>query len=575
MKLRNILKISACASLLLVGCDDMFEPNIENNKDFNYMLSDPKYIQGLLMQAYSQFNDDRNYYSNRIHEDFATSDFYTCQNDASENDWVKMGRGTWSDTQNPLDKWSTARNAIQYINIFLETVDKEQWAADEEANTKFKQRLTGEAYALRGIVNYFFLRAHCGPVQGKLMGIPIVTASEDVNSDFNIPREDFQTCLTQIFNDLDEAIKLLPAEYEGDDRVNGKLMRGLISGNIAKAVKSQVALMAASPLYQGANDMTWEKAAQLCADALNGHTTIVPGGNTWYTNAAEIENIKEGSTPPEVLWRGDRLKQRGFEEDCFPPTLYGKGQNNPTQNLVDAFPAANGFPITDARSKYDPQNPYINRDPRLDLYIIHDGSTFKGAVINTCSNGDTDDGFGKGSGKGTGTGYYLKKFLREDVSADPNNQIDQFHYKARIRYTELFLNYAEAQFEASGNAMSAGPLGVSPYEIIKQIRERAGITDLTYLDECAQDPAKFRALLHNERRIELMGENFRFWDLRRWNEPISETVNYINITATGSTRKYEVRQLSNQLRLANYMYYGPIPNDVVIKWSNTDQNDNW
>ncbi len=568
MKLRNILKISACASLLLVGCDDMFEPNIENNKDFNYMLSDPKYIQGLLMQAYAQFNDDRNYYSNRIHEDLATSDFST--SNTSDDQWYQMGRGFWTSINNPVDKWGTARSAIQYINLFLETVDDETWAADEEANAKFKQRLKGEAYALRGIHNYFFLRAHCGPVQGKLMGIPIVTESENVNSDFNIPREDFQTCLNQIFSDFDEALKLLPAEYDGDDRVYGKLMRGLISGNIVKAIKSQVALMAASPLYQGASDMTWEKAAQLCAEALNGRTSIVPNGNTWYTNKLEIENISEGSTPDEILWRGDRLKQRGLEEDCFPPSLYGKGRYNPTQNLVDAFPAANGFPITDSRSNYDPNKPYDNRDPRLDLYIIHDGSTFKETVINTHYNGPTVDGIGVEE-ESTKTGYYLKKFLREDVSANPSATMDQFHYKARIRYTELFLNYAEAQFEASGNAMTAGPLGVSPYDIIKAIRERGGITDVTYLDECAADPAKMRELIHNERRIELMGENFRFWDVRRWKDNLNETVNYMHITPAG---EYTVRTLP-ALKFGNHMYYGPIPNDIIVKWSNTLQNDNW
>ena len=47
------------------------------------------------------------------------------------------------------------------------------------------------------------------------------------------------------------------------------------------------------------------------------------------------------------------------------PSLYGKGRVNPTQNLVDAFPMANGYPINDVHSAYDPANPYANRDPRL------------------------------------------------------------------------------------------------------------------------------------------------------------------------------------------------------------------
>lgn len=34
---------------------------------------------------------------------------------------------------------------------------------------------------------------------------------------------------------------------------------------------------------------------------------------------------------------------------------------------------ANGYPITDA-PEYDEQNPYANRDPRLALYIVVNGT---------------------------------------------------------------------------------------------------------------------------------------------------------------------------------------------------------
>lgn len=64
-----------------------------------------------------------------------------------------------------------------------------------------------------------------------------------------------------------------------------------------------------------------------------------------------------------------------LEQAQFPPSLYGSGQINPTQNLVDAFPMANGYPISDAASGYDSQNPYTNRDPRLNLYIVVNGTT--------------------------------------------------------------------------------------------------------------------------------------------------------------------------------------------------------
>ena len=50
----------------------------------------------------------------------------------------------------------------------------------------------------------------------------------------------------------------------------------------------------------------------------------------------------------------------------------------------------------------------------------------------------------------TRTGYYLKKLLREDVNANPSSASVQKHYPVHIRYTEIFLIYAEAANEAYG-----------------------------------------------------------------------------------------------------------------------------
>lgn len=569
MRLNNVLKISALASLALVGCDDMFEPNIENIRNIEVMSQEPVNFYGLLMNAYSKFNDGNTFYSDRVHEDFSTSDFYS--NDESSY-WLLMGRGSWRANNNPVDKWGDVRTSIQYINLFLRDIDNVTWSKDEARNEEFKKRLSGEAYALRGIHNYFFLRAHAGYVEGKLMGVPILTEPEDVNSDFNVSREDFQTCIDQIMSDFNKAIELLPAEYKGTDIVYGETRNGLLNGTIVKALKSEVALMAASPLYSGANNITWQDAANLAADVLAGHS-IVPNGNTWYTNYDEIDALKQGQLPAEVLWRGDVQTNKSFETASYPPTLYGNGDYNPTQNLVDAFPMANGYPITDANSNYDPANPYANRDPRLDLYIIHDGTEFRGTVINTCSNSETTDGLNREQLKSTKTGYYLKKFLNEDCNVDPSAKGELKHYKARIRYTELFLNYAEAQNEAAGPT-SGGNLGMSPYEIVKAIRERGGIKNDQYLESIKGDKDKMRELIHNERRIELMGENFRFWDLRRWNDEINESVYGMNITASGTKRTYNKFKIDD-LRFQSYMKFGPIPELEVLKWSNLKQNEGW
>ena len=578
MKVNNILTISAVAALSLTGCDDMFEPGIEQHPDFEQQIvSNPSYFYGLLMTPYSKLNDQNTFISNRIHEDLATSDFYTNQ---LTDSWLLMGRGGWTAKNNPVDKWKDVRESMQYINIFLENMDRVTWSKNEENNAKFKKRLTGEAYALRGLMNYFFLRAHAGYVEGEsqMMGVPILTASEDVNSDFNLPRATFKETLNQIMSDFDVAIENLPAVYTGDDLVYGQGRNGLINGTIVKALKAEAALMAASPLYASESGITWQQAADYVAEILQGHQ-IVPDGNTWYAHTEEINAFNNGSLPPEAIWRGDRTGEDdvAFEKDCYPPSLYGSGRCTPTQNLVDAFPMANGYPINEAGSGYNAQNPYANRDPRLDLYIIHHGSTFKGTTINVSPDDNTNKD-GLNMTNATYTGYYLKKFMNEevDVSSAAGKANGRRHYKARIRYTELFLNYAEAQFEATKDFNSAGKLGMSPYEIIKAIRQRGGITNDTYLEKLKTSgtEAQIRALIHNERRIELMGENFRFWDLRRWNDPVNDPLNEPIKRMNVSNGKYNVETI-DELRYEDYMYYGPMPENEVLKWSNLKQNKGW
>ena len=127
---------------------------------------------------------------------------------------------------------------------------------------------------------------------------------------------------------------------------------------------------------------------------MGGPAGLSATGGTYYTNEGEISAIKEGSNPAEIIWRENLSKEVNSDEsNNYPPSLNGKGRINPTQNLVDAFPAANGYPISDARSEYDAANPYANRDPRLAQYIIYNGATEgpSSKTIYTGSQEGTDD----------------------------------------------------------------------------------------------------------------------------------------------------------------------------------------
>lgn len=83
---------------------------------------------------------------------------------------------------------------------------------------------------------------------------------------------------------------------------------------------------------------------------IGGVAGLDPTGNTWYMNTSDLDNLGSGEVPAEILWRGNKSNGTAdwdigiqLEKNNFPPTLYGSGRINPTQNLVDAFPMANGL----------------------------------------------------------------------------------------------------------------------------------------------------------------------------------------------------------------------------------------
>ncbi|MCW3788998.1 RagB/SusD family nutrient uptake outer membrane protein [Plebeiibacterium sediminum] len=591
--MKNIFKLLVLM-LVLASCDDMLDPALENIRDIDAMYKEPTFATGVLANAYILLP-----YSSGPNNEVATDNAVT--NDISDN-YLEMATGSWSADDNPLSQWDNRQNAIQYINLFLERTDGVVWSQKELVNTMFNDRYKGEAYALRALNMYYLLLAHGGWTEdGRLLGTTIRTESESVESDLNKPRDTFQDCIDQIFADLDMAISLLPLDYgdiadseipskyaslgvtnAGDyNRANGNSAKGRVSGRIAQAIKAQVALLAASPAYQNGTNVTYEDAANHAATVLNhigGPSGLDMTGGTWYTND-DIDNLGAGVTPAEVLWRGNMSLNNDLESDNFPPSLYGSGRINPTQNLVDAFPMLNGYPISDVNSNFDAANPYENRDPRLQQYVVVNEST-QGpldAVVITGTYSDNSDGINKDNGYSTRTGYYLRKLLRSDCNPNPSVNNRQNHYTARIRYTEIFLDYAEAANEAWGPTGTGGN-AYSAYDIIKAIRERAGIdAEDAYLQSVVGDKALMRELIRNERRIELCFENHRFWDLRRWNvslDKLNETATGVQISKVDGAFTFTPIDVEDR-DYKEYMYHGPIPYNETLKWSALEQNAGW
>ena len=583
MKIRNII-FYLFGILALCSCNDMFEPAARNNRQLEDFTEESKYAHGLLMYAYGRLP-----YITTTQTDVATDDAVT--NEKNNNyRTIASTAGAWASDNDPLSQWNSCKDGIQYVNLFLTIVDKVKWAPSAASKQQmFIDRLTGEAYGLRALLYYYLLMAHGGYANdGVLYGVPLLTTPEDGSSDFNQPRATFAACVQQCFQDCDKAMELLPGDYadisseseipskylelganaSGYNLVFGDKARGLLSGKIAETIKAQVALLAASPAFREQSGVTSADAAALCANVLKrigGMDGFDKTGNKdWFMSSYKT-----------------------MIGELFPPSLYGNARVNPSQNLVDAFPMRSGLPITDPKSGYDPQNPYANRDPRLNDDIIYNESNYRRKVIITGSYGDTEDSREK-TDKSTRTGYYLKKLLRDDVSPSASgSELKQKHIYPRIRYTEIFLAYAEAANDAWGPKADPTGVGFTAYDVIKAIRERAGLATNeiglplsegdVYLEECAGDQTKMRDLIRNERRIELCFENKRFWDLRRWQMPLNEPVYGMKIERDKETDvlTYSVIEVEQRNFDSSYQWYGPIPKSEILKWSNLVQNKGW
>jgi starch-binding outer membrane protein, SusD/RagB family len=558
-------KISIClflSAIFFSSCDDYFDPSPNNQREESQFFKQARFAEGLLLNAYSGIPSAYTF------EESSTDDAVT---NAVGGAYKRMANGEWSAQYNPLSVWSTAYQKIFYLNYFLSLVDRVEWSYESAPrNDMFIKRFSGESYALRAWYNMNLLQNHGGKGKdGNMLGFIILDKYvEPAALDPNLPRNSFDECVNFILQDCDMAMQLLPMDYQNYNDFDSTMVYGgsqnlnRIAGRQIMAIKSRVLLQAASPAFNPANLLVkWEDAAKASGDLLktiNGLAGFSASGLKWYLNYND----------PDVIWRKDYFTGLNWETQNFPPSLFGNGRDNPTQNFVDAFPMHNGLPITDAGSGYDILNPYTNRDPRLAAYVVYNGNKIGSNTINT--NVESSVNGINNTQLSTVTGYYLKKLMNENVRLTPGSTSPTVHFYTLFRYTEIFLNYAEAANEAWEPDGDPHSYGMTAREVIRAIRNRAGITQPDIFLNNTNSKEEMRALIQNERRIELSFEGFRFWDIRRWDLNMNETAKGMRIEGGVhsiidiETRKYEP-----------YMKYGPIPYRETLSNKNLIQNEGY
>lgn len=587
--MRNTIKYGILGLALLfsvAACEDILDPKIDNQVGDKDTWRLPEYASGVLYNAYNAIPGTFDSYNSNF-LDAATDNATTSNFSAAIGQYISGGM---TPQTNFVGDWVDSYNQFRNIHLFMENglgSNVQYDISNKVQDSLARRQLKGEAYFLRAWWGMRLLQDYGGKANdGQALGYTIIkrTLTSQEAQDFaSFRRNTYEECVAQILSDCDSAALLLPKEYVGNDVWTGITNVGKGTSLAALAIKSRATVYAASPANQPDNITSidgmgkftvkdqaaylakWVRAAQLGQQAITAFGTY---------NALKAANFNVTATPKEFIFR-KYANNRSMEQRHFPPLLYGTANTVPTQNLVDAFPMANGLPITDPASGYDPANPYANRDPRMAQTLYWDGSKLGAYTIETQKGGK--DAF-PANYEATRTGYYVRKWLSADNTLlDIQAPKNAPHYHAMIRGTELYLNLAEAANEAFGPAGKGDGVTLSALEIIKIIRKGAGINNDAYLDaEAAKGKDAFRTLIQNERRIELAFENHRYFDMRRWLLPLNEPIYGAEIVKSADGKVTLTKKVVAQNKLDNSKYYySPLPLAEMVRNPNFINNKGW
>lgn len=463
----------------------------------------------------------------------------------SVNDWTNGGN---------LYIWDDAYKNLRKINLFFEQINATDLQFED------KDQLIAEAKFLRAYI-YFSLISRFG-------GVPIIEKAYNLEDEVQLSSNTFDECVEFITKDITEAMPYLP-----DALMAGDSNFGRASKAACQALLSRTYLYAASPLFNPSNDKAkWQKAANAAKTFIDTYTQY-----QLYPSYLDCFNQPSGSVNSEIIFSRNFSPSHGHDQPMnnLNNRYAGNGgwwaSNGPTQNLVDDYDMTNGEPpfiwnngvkTINPASGYDPQNPYANRDPRLDATVLHEGSTFHDQTLEfwVASDGKTYawDNYRR-NGDNPRTSYVLRKFNPEE--GEISWQVEYTQPWIIFRVAEMYLNYAEAEFELGEEAIAR--------EYVNKVRARVNMPGLP--DSVTGETLRTR--LYNERRVEFAFEEHRYFDVRRWKIAMdTENRPYYGVEIVKDVNTGEMVYndlLLGQRKFTEQMYLLPIETNEIRKNNGT------
>lgn len=571
---RNILKLFCALSLIcgFASCTDYLDKTPDSTVNADEAFKNFTNFQGYVEEVYNCIpSKESNYWCTTFNwgEDEILN---TGKGDSHETAHFDLGdyRYWYSDPQSFLHSDglnSTSTNnfshslehawyCIRKCNLGLENLEKMTDCTQEEKNIIKGQLLFFRAWWHEELMEFYG-------------GMPYVDTVLDGSQALTLPRLSFQECATKCAEDFRAAADLLPNDW--DKTVIGKKTLGKNDLRITKVCAlgylGKVLLWAASPLNNlgaevGAskNGDTYRynvEFAAKAADALAEAISQVNSGSTPYALAEyKYDNIydhvasEDSKTNFSDIFRttGKGWKQPGSTEAILRAPYIGANGSNwnftknwgikineivqhdavihqPTANYVNYYGMANGLPLDDPESGFDPTHPFKGRDPRFYHDIVFDGFQYINTTIGK-ENPDyqfkyvqmyTGSNLRSSSSQGCRTGYYCQKLVPHQA----NRYDGMYEWGGALqcdlpymRLADIYLMYAEAGAAVQGANYKSNKCNLTAVDAINVLRDRVEAGHVA--DKYAANQQKFMDEVRRERAVELAFEGFRWNDLQRW-----------------------------------------------------------
>lgn len=336
-----------------------------------------------------------------------------------------------------------------------------------DVDSALKNRLKGEALVIRAMI-YNMLTVLYGDV-------PFITQPVTIIDDSKQPRENKHVIVESILRDLDEAIGYLPIRYTNNED------KGRITKGAALAIKARICLY--NEKYAEAQQAAWQvMQPEYGYSLLSDYARIFD-----YEHEMNEEVLLDDQYMPD-LRRHDVFRHIG------PRSAQGLSEYVPTRALIETYEKGDTRRDANFIMPNDP-HPYID-----------------GMIFDPTPGSGTIDEAGV-SYYATCTGYQFKKYiLKEDMAYNDRCHINFI----LMRYADVLLMFAEAENEVNGPTEAA-------YNAVNQVRSRARGNNPDILPDLkGLSREELREVIRRERRMELAGENLRYFDILRWR--IAETV---------------------------------------------------